>query len=344
MPTNGTTRLRTIRAHLMAGVAAIALLGAGVGGWAATTELAGAVVAPGVIVVDSNVKKIQHPVGGIVRELLVREGDVVEAGQTLVRLDDTQAGANLAIMSKRLDELLARQARGEAERDGTEKIVFPEEFTRRVGEPEMAQLIAAQERLFNSRRTAREGQEAQLKERIAQLRQGVAGLEAQDTAKVNEIAWIGKELDGVMSLWEKNLVSFTRVVALQRDLAKAEGDRGQIIASMAETKNKIAEIELQIIQINQDLKTEVGKELAALGAEIAEVTEKRTAAEDVFSRIEIRAPQGGTVHEMTVHTIGGVIAAGEDIMLIVPAGEMTVCTSFGRFTSLRRLMTSWRTK
>ena len=315
------TRQRTIRAHLIAGVAAVALLVVGVGGWAATTELAGAVVAPGVVVVDSDVKKIQHPIGGIIRDLLVHDGDVVKAGQVIVRLDDTQARSNLAIQTKRLDELMARQAREEAERDGAEQIVFPEELTKRIGEPDVAHLIAAQERLFGIRRKAREGQKAQLEERIAQLRQEVTGLEAQEAAKVNEIEWVRKELEGIMTLWQKNLVQFTRVVSLQRDLARAEGDRGQFTASMAESKNKIAEIELQIIQIDQDLRAEVGKELATIRAEIAETTEQKIAAEDVFSRIEIRAPQDGTVHEMTVHTIGGVVAAGESMMLIVPAGD-----------------------
>ena len=129
---------------------------------------------------------------------------------------------------------------------------------------------------------------------------------------MKEIEWIGKELEGIMSLWQKNLVQFKRVVALQRDLARAEGDHGQFIASMAENKNKIAEIELQIIQIDQDLRSEVGQELVTISAELAICTERKIAAEDVFSRIEIRAPQDGTVHEMSVHTVGGVIAAGEE--------------------------------
>jgi HlyD family secretion protein len=321
MRTTRKIRHGTIRAHLLAGIAAVALLGVGVGGWAATTELAGAIVAPGVVVVDSNVKKIQHPTGGIIRELLVHNGDVVKTGQVIVRLDDTQARANLAIHAKRLDELMARQARDEAERDGAERIVFPEELMKRIGDPDVARLIAAQERLFNVRRKAREGQKAQLDERIAQLRQGVTGLVAQEAAKVKEIEWIGKELEGIMTLWQKNLVQFTRVVSLQRDLARAEGDHGQLIASTAENKNKIAEIELQIIQIDQDLRSEVGKELATIRAEIAETTEQKIASEDVFSRIEIRAPQDGTVHEMSVHTVGGVVAAGESMMLIVPAGD-----------------------
>ena len=197
MLTTRNTRQRTIRAHIVAGVAAVALLGVGVGGWAATTELAGAVVAPGVVVVDSDVKKIQHPIGGIIRELLVHDGDVVKAGQVIVRLNDTQARSNLAIQTKRLDELMARQAREEAERDGAEQIVFPEELTKRIGDPDVAHLIAAQERLFGIRRKAREGQKAQLEERIAQFRQQVTGLEAQEAAKVNEIEWVRKELEGI---------------------------------------------------------------------------------------------------------------------------------------------------
>jgi HlyD family secretion protein len=264
---------------------------------------------------------VQHPIGGIIKELLVREGDVVQAGQVIVRLDDTQAKSNLAIYTKRLDELVARQARLEAERDGAGHIVFPEELVKRMGDSNVTHLIAAQERLFNVRRKAREGQKSQLTERIAQLGQEVAGLQAQEAAKLDEVEWIRKELEGVLSLYRKNLIQFTRVVALERDLAKAEGDRGQFTASMAECKNKIAEIELRIIQLDQDLRAEVGKELAAIRGEIAETSEQKVAAADVFSRTELRAPESGTVHESTVHTIGGVVSAGENLMLIVPIND-----------------------
>jgi HlyD family secretion protein len=314
-------QLGAIRTHLIAGAGAAGFLALGVGGWAATTELAGAVVAAGVVVVNSNVKKIQHPIGGIVKELLVRDGDYVKAGQVIVRLDDTQARANLAIHNKRNDELLSRQAREEAERAGAERIVFPEELTKRSADPDVARLMADQERLFNIRRQAREGQKAQLEERTAQLRQELIGLIAQEAAKVKEIEWIRKELEGIMTLWQKNFVQFSRVVSLQRDLARAEGDHGQLIAATAENKNKIAEIELQIIQIDQDFRSEVSLELVTISAELSLCTERKIAAEDVFSRIEIRAPQDGTVHEMAVHTVGGVIAAGEELMQIVPASD-----------------------
>ena len=311
----------SIRSHLLAGMAAAALLVVGAGGWAGTTEIAGAIVAPGVVVVDSNVKKVQHPTGGVISELLVHNGDHVAAGQILVKLDDTQASANVAILTKHLDELMARQAREEAERDGADEITFPEALTSRGDDPDVAKLIAGQQRLFEIRRKAREGQKAQLTERMAQLNQEITGLNAQASAKASEIEWVHKELEGVMTLWQKNLVQFTRVVELQRDLAKAQGEQGALIATVAETKNKIAEIELQIIQIDQDLRTEVGKDLATIRSDTAETTEKKVAAEDVLAHIVIRSPQDGTVHEMTVHTVGGVVAPGEAMMLIVPVGD-----------------------
>ena len=314
-------RNRSIRTHLLAGIAATALLVVGAGGWAGTTEIAGAVVAPGVVVVDSNVKKVQHPTGGVVSELLVQNGDHVTAGQIIVKLDDTQAKANLAILTKHLDELMARQAREEAERDGADEIDFPDALMSRRNDPDVAKLIAGQQKLFEIRRTAREGQKAQLQERMAQLNQEITGLSAQGTAKASEIEWIGKELEGVMTLWQKNLVQFTRVVELKRDLARAQGEQGQLVASVAETKNKIAEIELQILQIDQDLRTEVGKDLATIRSDTAETTEKKVAAEDVLARVDIRAPQDGTVHEMSIHTVGGVVSPGEAMMMIVPVGD-----------------------
>jgi HlyD family secretion protein len=312
------TMLRSIQSHLIAGTAAVILLVAGMGGWAYWTEISGAVIAPGVLVVDSNVKKVQHPTGGVVRELLVDNGDHVIAGQVIVRLDETQARANLAILIKRLDELVARQAREEAERDGSDEVTFPAEIINRRSQPDVAKLIAGQERLFEIRRNAREGQRAQLTERIEQYKQEIAGFLAQEIAKVSESDWIRKELEGVMTLWKKNLVQFTRVVSLQRDAARTDGERAGLVSSIAQAKNKIAEIELQILQIDQDLRAEVGKDLASIRAEIAETSEQKIAAEDVLTHIDIRAPQNGIVHELTVHTVGGVIAAGEAIMMIVP--------------------------
>src|SRR3954465_11410127 len=313
---------RSMRRTLVGGTAVACLLAFGIGGWAATTELAGAVIAPGSLVVDTNVKKVQHPTGGVVGELRVRDGDHVRAGDVVVRLDDTQTRANLAIITKSLDELAARQARDEAERDGAKKVVFPAELLARIQDPGVARVVQGEQKLFEIRRAAREGQAAQLRERIAQLREQIQGLSDQVGAKRREIDLIGQELKGVRELWSKNLVQLTRVTALERDAARLEGERGSLVSTIAQTKGKITETELQILQIDQDLRTEVGKDLAEIRGKVSELVEKRVTAEDQLKRVDIRAPQDGTVHQLSVHTVGGVVMPnGEPLMLIVPRGD-----------------------
>jgi HlyD family secretion protein len=312
----------SIRRHLLAGLAIVALLAGGVGGLAATTELSGAVIAPGSLVVDSNVKKVQHPTGGVVGELRVRDGDKVKAGDIVVRLDETITQANLAIVVKSLNELQSRLARLEAERDNVDEIVFPPELLARASDPELKRSMVGEGNLFEFRKSARAGQKAQLRERIAQLKEEIQGLTGQVAAKKREIELIAQELEGVRDLWRKNLVQIQRVTALERDAARIEGERGQLIATTAQAKGKISETELQILQIDQDLRSEVAKELREVQAKIAELVERKVAAEDQLKRIDIRAPQDGMVHQSAVHTVGGVITAGEAIMLIVPEADV----------------------
>ena len=312
---------RSIRSHLLGGLAVVALLAGGVGGLAATTELSGAVIAPGSLVVDSNVKKVQHPTGGVVGELRARDGDKVKAGDIVVRLDETITQANLAIVVKSLNELQSRLARLEAERDNVDTIVFPAELLARAGDAELARSMTGERNLFDFRKSARAGQKAQLRERIAQLKEEIQGLTGQVAAKKRETELIGQELEGVRDLWRKNLVQIQRVTALERDAARLEGERGQLIASTAQAKGKISEIELQILQIDQDLRSEVAKDLREVQGKIAELVERKVAAEDQLKRIDIRAPQNGMVHQSTVHTVGGVITPGEAIMLIVPEAD-----------------------
>jgi membrane fusion protein, type I secretion system len=170
---------RSIRSHLLGGLAVVALLAGGVGGLAATTELSGAVIAPGSLVVDSNVKKVQHPTGGVVGELRARDGDKVKAGDIVVRLDETITQANLAIVVKSLNELQSRLARLEAERDNLDTLVFPAELLARAGDPELARSMTGERNLFEFRKSARAGQKAQLRERIAQLKEEIQGLTGQ---------------------------------------------------------------------------------------------------------------------------------------------------------------------
>jgi len=311
----------SIRRHTRLGLAAALFLVVGLGGWSAITELSGAVVAPGAVVVDSHVKKVQHPTGGVVGDILARDGDRVRSGDIVIRLDETVARANLAMVSKSLDELAARQGRLEAERDGRDQITFPPALLGRLAEPELAGLIRGERQLFENRREARAGQKAQLKERIAQLQEQIDGLKLQASAKGDEIQLIQDELTGVEQLWKKNLVPITRVTALKREETRLRGERGQLISNVAQAKGKISETELQVMQIDQDLRSEVSKELREAQARIAELVERRVAAEDQLKRIDIRAPQDGIVHQSIVHTVGGVINAGEALMTIVPESD-----------------------
>jgi HlyD family secretion protein len=309
---------RAIRKLNLIGLGTVIFLVIGVGGWAALAQLSGAVIAPGFVVVESNVKKVQHPNGGIVGQIFVKEGSAVEEGQVVVRLDDTVPRANLGIVRSQLDELLARHARLTAERDNAEVVSFPEELTSRGGEPQVAAAVSGEQKLFESRRQSRLGQRGLLKERVGQIDEEVRGLSSQRKAKENEIGLITRELKGVIELFEKNLVSIVRYMALQRDHAKLEGEHGQFTADIARARGRINEIELQIIQIDKDFTTEVLKELRDIDGRIAELKERMIAALDQLRRIDIRAPQGGTVLQLTVHTDGGVIGAGETNKLIVP--------------------------
>ena len=311
----------SIRQHLLFGVAAVVVLVAGVGGWAALTELSGAVIASGQLVVDSNVKKVQHPTGGVVGELKVKEGDRVRQGDVVVRLDATQTQANLSIVTKALDELAARQARNEAERDNAKSVTFPPELLARAGDIDVHHVIAGEQRLFEIRRSARDGQKAQLREQVVQLDEHIQGNQEQIAGKAKEIEWIRLELKGIRELWDKNLVPFNRVTALERDGARLEGDRGGLVATVAQAKGRIAEIRLKILQVDEDLRMEVGKDIAEIRGKKSELNERRIAAEDQLKRIDIVAPQDGRVFQRNVHTVGGVIQAGEALMLIVPDAD-----------------------
>ena len=312
---------QSINRHTRLALGGVTLLVGGLGGWAWMTELSGAVVAPGMIVVDSHVKKVQHPTGGVVGEILARDGDRVKAGDVVIRLDETVARANLAMVAKSIDEMTARRARLEAERDGAKTIRFPAELVSRADQIDVADLVNGEQRLFDNRQEARAGQKSQLRERVAQLAEQIDGTKLQASAKADEIDLIASELTGVQELWKKNLVPITRVTSLKREETRLRGERGQLISTVAQAKGKISETELQIMQIDQDLRSEVSTELREVQAKIAEFVERKVAAEDQLKRIDIRAPQDGIVHQSTVHTIGGVIGPGDSLMLVMPEGD-----------------------
>jgi HlyD family secretion protein len=311
----------SIRRHVIAGGILVGLLVFGLGGWASTAEISGALIAQGSVVVDSNVKKVQHPTGGVVGELFVRDGDHVKAGDILLRLDLTVTRANLAIVTKGLTELYAREARLAAERDGADSVAVPPELADHLDDPEVKEALASERKLFDLRRQDRLGQKQQLQERITQLQQQIAGLAAQQDAKNKQVALIEQELTGVKDLYAKNLVQLSRLTTLERDEAQVQGEIGQLVAQAAEAKGKIAEIQLQIIQVDQDLSSDVAKELRETDSKIGEYVERKVTAEDQLKRTDIRAPQDGIVFQSTANTVGGVISAGDSIMLIVPESD-----------------------
>jgi HlyD family secretion protein len=312
---------RSIRAHLIVGLTLMLVLAGGFGGWASTVPISGALIAPGAVVVDSNVKKVQHPTGGVVGEVRVRDGDIVKAGDIVVRLDETVVKASLAIVVKTLNGLLARAARLEAEQRGVDAIKFPPLLTDRADDPDVRDVMASETKLFEVRVYGRAGQKAQLRERVMQLGEEIQGLSAQENAKDKEIALVAKELIGVRQLYEQRLIQISRLTTLERDSARLSGERAQYIASRAQAKGKITETELQIIQVDKDMVSEVSKDLRETNDKIGEFVERKVTAEDQLRRIDIRAPQDGMVLQSTVHTVGGVITAGDAIMMIVPQAD-----------------------
>jgi HlyD family secretion protein len=313
-----TAAHRALRRYQWAGFYGLALLVGGLGAWVTLTAIQGAVIAPGVIVVETHLKRIQHRDGGIVTEIAVKEGDRVEAGEILLRLDETDPHAELSIVEATLDELHAKRARLLAERDDLGEIEFPVEVTSRNAGKRLADILLGQRRLFTTQRAALKGRVEQLTERIGQLEQEAVGLTAQYTAKKEQTRLVRQELDNLKLLLAKGLVQANRVFALDRERADLEGAEGGLIAQIAGTKGRISEIRLQMIQLDDDARTKTLSDLRDAEAAIAEAEQRRIAASARLERTAIRAPRQGYVHQLAVHTIGGVISPGADIMAIVP--------------------------
>ncbi|TCL69484.1 HlyD family type I secretion periplasmic adaptor subunit [Rhizobium sp. BK251] len=315
---------RAIRRLSVLALATILMLVGVMGGLAATTSISGAVIASGSLVVDSYVKSVQHLKGGIVGEIRVKNGDRIEAGQVLIRLDDTQTKASLQIIRKRLNELAARTARLVAERDGAAAIAFPPDLVAATDDSEIANVISGERRLFDDRAASRLGRKSQLKQRIEQLGQESEGLAAQEQGKRVEIGLVEKELSSLLRLHEQGIVPATRVYALQREAANLNGELGNLVSSIAQAKGRVSETELQIIQIDDDQSAEVSDQLRQAESDAGQLSERLVAAEDDLKRIDIRAPQSGVVNQLNVHAAGAVIEPGQTILQIVPDSDALV--------------------
>ena len=321
MRSSSASRGDGIGFHLLLGLAVTILLVGGIGAWAMTTPLAGAVIAGGTVVVESNVKKVQHQTGGVVGEILVREGDDVAAGQLVVRLDETTTRANLQILTQQLDRVVVQRARLESERLGLSEMKVPADLASRLSDPDVAALVQAERALFESRAKAIAGQQAQLRTREEQFHRQIEGLEAQRNAVEESADLVARDLISLEALYAKNLVSLERMRALQLDQSRLRGDRGRLSATIAEIQGRVSETQLQIIQIGEDMRKEVNEDLRDSEGREVELAERKLVALEQLRRTAIRAPQAGVVQELSVHTVGGVIAPGETIMLIVPEAD-----------------------
>lgn len=317
-----------IKKYQRLGFLFLLLLVGGIGGWAAFASLQGAVIATAQITVKANSKRVQHLEGGIVSEILVKDGDKVKAGQTVLKLDTTKDGANLASLDANLNELLARKARLITERDKKQSITFPTELIEKAkSSPAIKAIIDGQNNLLSARNESIAGQTSQLKQRTEQLNEAIKGIAAQIAAKESQLGFIRKELTDLQSLKDKGLVPQNRILALQREEARLQGEAGELIASTARTKVQISESKIQILQVQKDHLSSILTELRETTTQANQLTEQRTALSDKLRRMTIIAPKSGIIHQLAVHTIGGVVAPGDPVLMIVPQNAEMVFTA-----------------
>ena len=312
------------RAYAYTGYAIIIFSFAVLGGWAAITPLGGAVVAQGVVTMEGNKKTIQHLEGGILKEILIREGQHVEAGEVILRLDDTSPGANVEIYRNQLYAAVARDARLEAELTGNPNLEFPDELTTVANDLVASKAIEDQRSQFKERRASLDGQVSILLSRADQLRQEIAGLDEQRKANEAQIKFINDELVDVRGLFEKSLVSKTRWLALERERARLAGEIGKAMSERAKAEKSIGETELQIQQTKQKFQEDVSRELVDTREKLRDLRNKFVVARDAFRRLDVIAPVTGRVQNLRVFTVGAVVRPGEAVVEIAPDQDRLV--------------------
>ena len=313
--------------YLVSGMFFVLLLLIGLGGWAAYASISGAVIAQGIVAVEGKSKTIQHLDGGVIGQLLVRDGDLVASGDVLITLDKTVLTAQLAAVEARLYEALALKDRLLAEREDSTNYLPSVEFKEAIEKPEVRRIIEGQRKLLTARRTTREGQITQLRRRIVQNQDQIDGIMAVRASKAKQLELISRELTGLQKLHEKGHVPITRILALQRESARLEGELASHRADIARIKNASGETEIQILQITRDFREKVLTQLRETSAQVRVLSEQRIAALEKLRRIEIRAPVAGIVHGLSLHTIGGVISPASPIMQIIPVKDRLIVES-----------------
>jgi HlyD family secretion protein/epimerase transport system membrane fusion protein len=312
------------RTPALVGMALIIVVFGGLGAWSALASLDSAAVAPGTVTVESKRKSVQHMEGGIVRQILVNDGDNVRRGDVLVRMDDTRIKAQLAIVRGQLDAAKGLAARLTAERDEAPTIAFPPDLLERMSDPNVRGIVDGQRMLFEARRASRRGEIEILQQRVGQLKEEISGLQRQQKARGEQITLIQDELKGLLELFEKGYAPKTRILALQREAARLTGERGQDIAQIARSENSIGEAQLRILQIRKDVQEKVAQELRETNDKIYDLEERWVATKDQLERSNVVAPVDGTVMGKAVFTEGGVVQPGFVMMYVVPNDDRLI--------------------
>jgi HlyD family secretion protein len=308
-----------MRRYFILGFSTLAFLVLGLGSWSVFTQMAGAVVGSGVIEVETKRQVVQHAVGGVVGKILVKEGDLVTAGQTLIVFDDTFDKAELAVIESQLFPLLGARGRLLAEQDETPAPIFDPELVKRARTDATAvEIMRSQSELLKARRTTRDKQVAQLQERKAQIQKQIDGLEARIDALNKQLGFLNSDLESQRKLLTEGLTEKSRVNSIERDAAQVIGNISEAQASIAEAKARIAEMELAIINVGAQMREDAIKDLADTDAKAAELKERRISTLATLARIEVRAPMEGRVFNMSVHAERQVVRAAEPILEIVP--------------------------
>jgi len=306
------------------GFIVIAIAFGGFGGWAAMAPLDSAAVAPGQIIVDGGRQKIQHLEGGTVLEMLVRDGDQVEQGQVLLRLDPTQANASRSIIEAGYLSAKAEESRVLSELRGTPDIVFDDILLTHSGRPDVQQVLDVQKDLFATRSAVRQRKIEVLNTQIQQLQNEITALQAEHQARSRQMELLIDELQGLQTLLLEGLTEKTQVLALERDLESLKGDRLSIEAQIAKAGNQIGEVDGQIALEQSNVQDVLNEELKEAQLRVLQTREELVGAQDVLKRIDIRAPVGGLIANNSTVTVGGVVAPGELIMEVVPTKELLV--------------------
>ena len=277
---------------------------------------------------SSSRKTIQHLEGGIVREILVADGDVVHAGQTLISLEDTKARAEAESLQGQLWDATAREARLQAEQRGEERMSFPAKLeAAQKASPSLAAVLAGQQSIFETRRQVFRSQVAVNRDRRAQVEKEIEGLMAQQGAASKRIEIVGEEADTVSMLVSKGLERRPRLLSLQREKADIEGRRGEIVAQISRAEQVINELQATLIKLENDRQNEIAQSLREVQSQIFQIRERLQAADDQLLRTAVKAPEDGVVTDLRIHTPGGVVGAGAPLLDLVPRQDRLVVTA-----------------